>query len=261
MTFVRDWQFLRAFFGFHYFRYLVLWFAIVPVALSILRDVPNEIWLSIGPVPIKINTSLPFNWLFLWMCAVIYIVAWSIYLWRAPRFVKHYNNYTEYKIPDHSPRWIIWEWYHYLRSAPWNAVDILISKGLVFDFKPDPTVQSQLENYPLTKPEKGKDETSFIFNRYGHFFRIGLGPDTPDCRKIEQELFWELFGATAGSRKYSRNLIWALLFVAGIMFASVIFQHIWAVVYYLGWSRPIESWGCWILNYVTPNIIHGYMCR
>lgn len=261
MTFAYDWQFLRAFFGFHYFRYLVLWFAIVPVALSIFRDVPKEVLLYVGPVPIKLNTSLPFNWLFLWICAVIYIVAWAIYLSRVPRFIKQYNNYTEYRIPDHSPRWIVWEWYHYLNSAPWIAVDILISKGLVSAFKPDPALQSQLEGQPLTKPEKGKDETSFVFNRYGHFFRVALGPDTPDCQKLEKELFWELFGATAGSRRWSRRLIWTLLSIAGIMFALVIFQHIWAVIHYMGWSYTINNWGCWTLEYVSPTMHHDYVCR
>ena len=61
-NFKYDWQFLRDFFRIAYLRYLVTWFALIPVVLAIFGDLPHTIHLQLGPtstVPIHFQLPAP----------------------------------------------------------------------------------------------------------------------------------------------------------------------------------------------------------
>jgi hypothetical protein len=113
-----DWQFLRDFFGIHYLRYLVTWFAIVPIAVVVFGDMPDFLRISLHRDQyLTFRLALPFTWWLLWLSSVLYIVGWSIYVLFGPRFIRRYSHYGAYQAWQHSERWIIWEWYEFLRRS------------------------------------------------------------------------------------------------------------------------------------------------
>ena len=103
------WQWYKVFFHIAILRYLVLWFAAVPVLAKLLQKVPHELTIALGDRVITLAMRLPFTWELLWVCSFTYVIALFLYNIVCPRFVKEYSSYAEYKAHMHSPRWIIWQ--------------------------------------------------------------------------------------------------------------------------------------------------------
>lgn len=233
-----DWQFMRDFFRLIYLRYLVTWFAIVPVAVVMLADAP-----SVVGIPMRlgqdliIRLGLPFNWWILWFSSFLYVIAWSVFIAFGPRFIRRYTHYGAYLEWQHSQRWIIWEWYTFLKRSPTlDNVDVLIQKRLATECEDSCLLSDDIDlqqhgELSLSKPVKGEHETYFFFKHGKCTYRVGLGPSTANSRHAE--LFWELYGAYASSRPYVRMVTWSILYVAGILFLIVVAQNIWSVLQYL----------------------------
>jgi hypothetical protein len=159
-----DWQFLRDFFRIYYLRYLVQWFAIVPLVLVALADMPDRLAVRVTQNQYFIvNFALPFTWWLLWLSSVLYIIGWILYVLFGPAFIRRYTNYGAYQVLQHSERWIIWEWYYFLkRSAQATDVDDLIEKQLAAQCNLPPSLSDHKwqencgKQLQITKPKKRK---------------------------------------------------------------------------------------------------------
>ena len=69
-------------------RLLVPWFAILPILLKVLSDVPETLTFMIADRGFQVATRLPFKWYALWLSSFFYAVAWAIYLTRCPAFIR-----------------------------------------------------------------------------------------------------------------------------------------------------------------------------
>lgn len=257
------WQFLRDFFSIGYLRYLVTWFAVVPILISIFGGLPPEIIVAIPPAvagepsqsfPIKFE--LPFKWWLLWFSSFLYVVALGLYGLRSPLFIRRYRNFSTYKSWDHSPRWLVWEWFYFLETTsgkPVNAaLEKLQTKGFVelsaeqrlialFHKKdeaadisglkrPDPHIA--LGNRKIYYPIVGKERTHLFYEVDSKIFELQHGPSQNDNTKSE-EMFWELYGAQSDSALFVRIVIWALLGCAGFAFLWAVAENILFVFEYL----------------------------
>lgn len=188
--------------------------------------------------------ALPFTWWLLWLSSVLYIVGWSIYVLFGPRFIRRYSHYGAYQAWQHSERWIIWEWYEFLRrSGRPTDVDILIQKELPtphtkelpthcdpsFNLSDHPAGGRLGSEFQISKPSKGKDETWFVLQRKNAVYRLELGPGTANKDTKHAELFWELYGAQASSRPCIRMTIWTMLYISALLFIFNVGQNIWVV--------------------------------
>jgi hypothetical protein len=220
---------------------LVTWFALVPLALAVFPDLPTAIPVQFGTgAPITIHTALPFNWWLLWWSSFFYVLALSLYAIRCPSFVKRYKHYGAYKDYQHSKRWIVWEWNHFLKKdADPSDVDILIRKALVgplgnIDISSHKILRAEESSITIYEPQKERDETWFALKRREHSFRLGMNVKDAGNDTKQSELFWELYGAQASSRTASRYTIWGLLAVAAVFFLIAVVQNIWTVIQHLG---------------------------
>ncbi|MBF9052317.1 hypothetical protein GTA62_20370 [Roseobacter sp. HKCCD9010] len=99
-----NWQNLHSYFKPVVMRFFISWFAAAPVVALLIRDYS---WF----------VQLPFTWWVLWLASIAYSGAFLLYTFFCPSFVKLYPNARAYEERLHSPRYIVWQCYYYLRSG------------------------------------------------------------------------------------------------------------------------------------------------
>jgi hypothetical protein len=231
-SFVPTWEHYKGFFHIEIFKYLVLWFSIVPILASILTGIPQPLNIDIGETSFQIAFSLPFNWKTLWVSSLFFCAAFFIYTIRCPKFIKRYNSYGEYKKFGHDQRWLSWEAKGLLNEKleVRKFVERLSTKGFI-ETKPKGTT------IPDKQPTVERKQTVIYFEHDGRVHALGMpvfdkNGIVPDS---ERGVFWEIFGRYSSSKFISRLAIVLLLLVSLGTFLSVLFQHIaTGILYFAG---------------------------
>lgn len=227
------WQWYKGFFNITVFRYLVTWFAIVPIILKLVENADPSLKVKdIVEIHIVNNASLPFSLQILWVSSLLFVIALFLYHIFCPGFIKTYSSYADYLKHHHSPRWIIWETQKVVDDK--NEIDKLFErlneKGYV-SVHQNEIIQSEV------KIENA--QTVIYFKHNGQNYKMGLpivesGNEAKDKTAIaEREIFWEVFGRFSSSKKYIRLAILILLIISGLLFAWTLIEHIWTGLKYI----------------------------
>jgi len=220
------WQWYKNFFNITILRYLVTWFAIVPLFVKIV-EVINRVLKApkIQLILENISLSLPFYWELLWLSSLFFVIALTLYQLFCPQFIKTYNSFGDYKKRLHSPRWIIWE-----------SLSVINDKqeiGKLFD-------RLSTKNYiKETKRKFDKNEVVIEENQTTAYFEFETKKyslslpiitaeniDEQKTELVEREIFWEVFGRFSSSKKGIRITIITLLILSAILFGVVFLQNI-----------------------------------
>lgn len=196
------WQWYKGFFNITILRYLVTWFAIVPIALKFIENADPSLKVKdVVEIHFVNNVSLPFSLQILWISSFLFVIALFLYQFFCPGFIKTYSSYAEYLKHNHSPRWIIWESQKVIDDK--NELDKLFErlkeKGYITDYQNE-----------ISKSEvKIENEQTIIFFKHKEKnYKMGLpivesGNENKDKTAIaEREIFWEVFGRFSSSKKY-----------------------------------------------------------
>lgn len=226
------WQWYRDFFSVGIFRYFVLWFSVVPLFVHALGSLPAVIPIGVGKAVVLFKPELPFNWVLLWLASVFYTAALFVFIVRCPDLIKKYPTFSKYKEYGHSPRWVVWLVRDVAQEggSGWDKLrERLRQKGYATALPKDEGVADEVIIEERT--------TSFQFRDDDRRSRFELPVVNADgsideraTDGAEREVFWEVFGAKAGSRTFSRVAVVALLSASLLLFLIVLAQHIWAAV-------------------------------
>lgn len=238
--FLGHWQFFKDFFQIGFLRYLLFWFAIVPIFLTLFWGLPPELPLF-GTAHI-VHFALPFSWWMLWLASLFYLLAYILFHVFCPQFIKRYPSYTEYLTHGHSARWIAWEFYYAVYGPP-KATNIFacIWKRIFFFFSPirhsgklfDRVIKkkyAQVADQPSAEnPAVGENETVTYFEHKGVHYAIAAQPDQPGVEIKVREIFWEILEHFAEQAPFLRGLITALVGITAALLICVLLQHVWTV--------------------------------
>lgn len=235
--FLGHWQFFKDFFKIAFLRYLLFWFAVVPVFVKLLSGLPEK--LEVPGTHYFLTLSLPFTWWYLWLASLSYFVAFVLFHAFCPQFIKRYPSYSEYKTHGHSPRWIIWEFFYAVEGprrpanpvanlwkklydlvSPITQTDKLFERVITKKYAQE-TAESPAEN-PLV--EETKTTAYFCFG--GKRYKIWCDPSSPDIDVKEKEIFWEVFGHFAKQGYGIRSAILYLIGITIFLLMIVLLQHI-----------------------------------
>lgn len=239
--FLGHWQFFKDFFQVAFLRYLLSWFAIVPVFVKLLWDLPER--LQIPGTDYILTLSLPFTWWLLWLASLSYFLSFILFHAFCPQFIKRYPSFSEYKSHSHSPRWIIWEFYYAVEGqrAPKNTVSALWSK-LFYAISPitqtDKLFQRvitkqfaiEVPAIPEENPQVERDQTSAYFKFQNKDYKIACNPSDENIAVKENEIFWEVFGHFAKQGPGIRWVISTLIAITIFLLLVVLGQHVWSVI-------------------------------
>jgi hypothetical protein len=242
--FLGHWQFLRSFFDFVFLRYLLAWFAIVPVLVNVLQTAPAR-W-RIGEQEFVLTLSLPFSWWLLWLASLSYFVAFALYHLFCPPFIKRYPSFKEYDDMGHSPRWIAWEFFYAIDNSQrastgpaniWKAIyyffSPLVKKEQLFDrvIKKNYAVKADISSLPTKNPIVEEKETATYFQYNGTIFRLASNPEDTNTQVKVKEIFWEVFGHFAKQGAGIRASIYILVGITLILVLITAVQHIWSAAH------------------------------
>lgn len=229
-----SWQWYRDFFALSYLRYMVGWFSIVPLMALVLGNIPETVQLTFTEPPTPLYIRLPFSWQILWAGSFCFFLAYLIYQFRVPTFVRRYHSLDDYKDKGHSPRWISWE---SKDVYEWDIdkakfVDRLQKKGYLHTSLSGDIKSPEVVVIGPT--------TEFRFTHDGTHYVLSMpivddkGIEDEDATAIAvREIFWEIFGRYADSRLPERIVIKFLLVMAGLCVAIVVIEHIVNTLPYL----------------------------
>lgn len=241
------WQWFKDFFQITYFRYLVTWFAIVPVLANFFKHIPTSFKIDTinSRIEYCFNLDLPFDWKLLWISSLFFVTAFALYKIFCPSFIKKYNSYNEYLTMKHSPRWIIWESSHIFkkkmdldkfvdRLSTKKYIELLNSKD--FEAKKDAynlradKKKEKFDDFGVIVEEK-KTSLYFKFKEDNYCLSLPIiinnQENIEETLIVEKELFWEVFGRYSASYPKIRLLILILLFASGVLFLIVLFENIY----------------------------------
>lgn len=232
------WQFLTGFFRLGIVRIFISWFALVPLAVAILRSVPKVIYVDSAFHPVALHMELPFNWITLWIASLFFSAAALLFHVFCPAFIKRHESWEQYKKIGHSPRWIVWELH--LHMQEWGLIkrydnsrplrEILIEKQLAEVVDVIPCAVKPAKNSCV---ERRPDGSTLYFQHDGKNYgvRSVQSPEATDQK--ENDIFWELFGFLAGSHPQIRRTISSFIYISFILVAVVIVENIWSAFTYM----------------------------
>jgi len=240
--FLGHWQFFKDFFRIAFLRYLLFWFAVVPIFVKLLSELPEK--LKFPGTDYFLTLSLPFTWWLLWLASLCYFLAFILFHAFCPQFIKRYPSFTEYKLHGHSPRWIIWEFY-FAVEGPQRSANWIAALWQKFYYSISPITQTDKlfqrvitkryavdagENMPTTNPVVEEKQTTTYFKSGDHVYKISCDPDSTGIQVKESEIFWEVFGHFAKQVPGVRTTISILIAATIGLLLIVLLQHILTVV-------------------------------
>jgi hypothetical protein len=227
-----NWQFLHPWFKPIWLKLLIPWFALIPILLTVFRDVPQVI--RIGSVDVvALNFELPFKWWLLWIASFAYALAFAIYAARCPKFITRYPTYRDYQAQGHSPRWMAWELNHAVDKAHSDKSKQKLFKRLV-DKKLVTEIAPVSEATP--NPQVSDRGSIYRFEYDGRWYEFVGSEKSNNSETIDCEVFWEILGPLASSRPGWRQATWYLLYVSGALLVIAVCQNVWVVLKYLAQS-------------------------
>lgn len=216
------WQELGRFFKVPAIRFFVSWFALVPIVANALSELPDQMQLHLSSASYTVILALPFSWKLLWLSSLLYALAFAVYAFRCPTFIKSNPDFGTFFAKKHSHRWLAWELYY-----GWQGIDDrkklatrLIKKEYATTIDSDPT---KLADQMPTVEDRG---TVWRFAHDGQSYEVCMSEADSDERV--GDIFWEIFGRWAGSRSVSRNIVWLSLTTSIAVFVYVVAQNIMA---------------------------------
>lgn len=235
------WQFLTGFFKFSFVKLFISWFAIVPVVVYLLRELPDVVVVSTAPdVSISLQVGLPFSWIILWAASLLFALSATLFAIFCPSFIKRHDTYEKYKVLGHSPRWVVWEVHYALTSDKkswfWKYENTksmrkrFVDKGLAEEANPSDDKLSQNQNSAVF-PEG--DRSIVYFRHEGKVYRMYSKQAPPDGDERENDIFWELFGYLAKTHPIIRGAIKWLIIFSFFLVAIVVIENIWFAVEYI----------------------------
>lgn len=220
------WQWYKSLFNVTILRYLVTWFAIVPVLAKLFSSLnPHIKFKNILDISFATNPSLSFTLWVLWLASLFYVIALLIYQFLCPPFIQTYSSFGDYKYYRHSPRWIIWEVMKVLNDK--DEIGKLFTRLETKKYL-QKTQKEFSENYVNVE---GQQSVAY-FKHDGKSYSLALPilkdnkVDIEETDLAEQEIFWEIFGRFSTSKKYWRLAIIILLFISLLLFLYTLVEHI-----------------------------------
>lgn len=220
------WENYLNFFNIQIFRYLILWFSIVPIIAGITNQLPDPLSLAIGNDVHKIRLVLPFTWQLLWLSSLSFVISFVIYKFMCPDFILKYNSYSDYKARSHDRRWLSWEAYYMWRELDVEQKNKFVK--VVIEKKFAEKVHEAVSAESFNKPVVGGRQTIFYFSHNSENYKIAL-PSIIDGADHEVEqcgLFYEIFGRYTSSKIFARLFIFILLLLSLVLFSLAFIQHI-----------------------------------
>ncbi|HZV69319.1 MAG TPA: hypothetical protein VFG10_07240 [Saprospiraceae bacterium] len=83
------------------------WVILIPVIVSIVQNIDNEINVVIAQKQFEFNFTLPFKWYLLYMVGVLFGIGTLLYQLFCPYIIKTFKNYTEYISSGYPPTFLI----------------------------------------------------------------------------------------------------------------------------------------------------------
>jgi len=207
-----NWQNLHTYFKPIVMRFFISWFAAAPIVALLARDYS---WF----------VQLPFTWWVLWFASIAYSGAFLLYSFFCPSFVKLYPNARAYEERLHSPRYIVWQCYYYLRSGTKPGADKLkkrlVQKG--YALLQNDEAGKNLTTDPI-KPKVEKDGTITWFELGGNVYMLSISEH--ESEEKVRDIFWELLARNAQQSTVARTLAWTLLLVALLLVAWSVIENI-----------------------------------
>ena len=225
MTTIPRWEKYKGFFQITIFRYLVLWFSLVPVVVTLFEGLQRPLVIPWDHKIISLQLAMPFSWQLLWLSSLLFFVALGLYHLRCPAFIKKYNNFSEYQSYSHDPRWLSWEAKSIVEDT--SLIDKFTNRLLTkkfLDVLPSDFTWNQADN-----PSVQEHQTKLYFEASGNKLALSmpvLDENSEAQPAAEKGIFWEIFGRFSESRYWSRLTIFVLLILSGFFFLIVLYQHI-----------------------------------
>jgi hypothetical protein len=224
------WQKLAFIFKPPFPRLLVPWFAILPIVLQVMQDVPERVTFGQDALLI-LHFTLPFKWWLLWWGSFFYAIAFAIYSIRCPAFIKSYPSYAVYLESHHSPRWVVSELRDAVLLLPSadsaGLFERLVTKKLA-------TAAASDDETPAGEWRVEQDGTSywFVFKeaRYKITALDGVDGSKGSISNFEREVFWEVYEPLAKMRLFARASTAMFALLAAGAFIVVVLQNICTVI-------------------------------
>lgn len=234
------WETYKNFYQITVFRYLVMWFSLVPIISGITSQLPTPMLFSIGTYTVSLDLKLPFSWQLLWLSSFLFVISLLLYHLRCPSFIKKYNNYGDYLTYHHDFRWLTWESkILLLKNIDKNKFTKRITdKGYA--------VEITHADEKLLQPVVNVDTTDLYFTNNDKYYKLSLphfknkiienGLDD----QADKGMFYEIFGRYSESRAIARITILVLVMISFILFMIVLLQHILSGLdIFIDWAKNI----------------------
>lgn len=197
-------------------RFFITWFAAAPTVAFLLRDYSSFV-------------QLPFKWWVLWFASIAYSGAFLLYTFFCPSFVKQYPNARAYEERLHSPRYIVWQCYYYLRSGTKAGTEKLkrrlVEKGYAVEHNNE--VAEEYIADP-TKPTVEEGGTITRFRHDGIIYQLCI--NERECEEKVRDIFWEVLARNAQQSPTARTVAWLFLLLALLLVSWSILENIIAAL-------------------------------
>lgn len=233
----KHWEDYRNFFQLWYIKFFITWFALVPLSYGILSEVPTRLAFSVdwakgigikGQIaatePIILNLALPFDWRLLWISSFLFFLAFVIYHFRCPQFVKRYHRFADYQAVGHDPRHIAYEakfLFDTARVDKKKFAEEMIFKGYASERR------SEVQDYFV---ERKKCASAFVFSHEGVTYELAmpkaLSGGVANDDAVQRGVFWEIYGRYSSSRELERSAVHFLLLASFCFMLLVLGGHI-----------------------------------
>lgn len=212
------WEEYKKFFQIAIFKYLIMWFSVVPIIATVVDKLPKNFGLE--------NVTLPFNWTIMWLSSFFFVLAFLLYIIFCPTFVKKYNTFSDYKNIGHDIRWLTWESYYLIQYLSKDKVQFekFVSRMKEKKFIQVYTPEKSIDN--KSTPNVYADRTEYIFSYDKHTYSLYNPIANLDKDTYENGFFYEIFGRYTESKKWARISISILLKISALLFLIVFGQHI-----------------------------------
>lgn len=224
------WEEYKNFYQLAIFRYLVMWFSIVPLFAGLLSGLPDPLPINVAGNDYLLRMELPFNWKILWLSSFLFLISFALYLYKCPSFIRKYNQFSEYIAYCHDKRWMAWLVKELFESNVDREkfLSRILEKGYAKDVTGAVSVPSQ-------NPKVGSKQTVVYLKINDRVYEAGFPVLTSHeaADEAERGVFWEIFGRYSNSSLGCRILIRILLFFSALLFLFVLVQNIYAGLVYL----------------------------
>ncbi len=245
------WQWYKKFFSIVIIKYLITWFAIVPLFAKLLSKLPDELTFKILCEKYVIPLALPFKWEFMWFASFLFVIAYVLYLFYCPRFIKTYSSFKDYLSHNHSPRWISWISKDLIKSSDENNIihfhNRLLVKGYLEQIpderlnsfiQEDKTQDDASESKTLPNVYVRGKETTLVYKLKDQLYALNMPivnndqEIEKDTKIAEREIFWEVFGRFSSTRRGIRRSIIILLLISLFLFSIAVIENIITAISY-----------------------------